>query len=323
MRHYFPFGTRIVAGLLVVICARAEIEQVDLKSGWNAVYLLVDPLELDPDQLFAGTPITKVNAFFPSVTDTQFIQDSDEQIFNQADWRFWVPEDSPEAVVRDLGRVNGNQAYMVYATNDFTWQIEGNLIPVQPTWRPNSFSFAGFDLPPGSVSSTPLQNLIDSEQVTAYQFRTDSNHWEQVSLSTPVQRGELIAFKSGLSNPLNQPVALSGIGFDGTIDFGTYSARRHLILSNTSSARISPQIQLVGDTLPIRVEQGVEGLESDEIRHELSGTIELGSLAPGTSLVLRFVLLRQQLAENLNSGVRITDGQTYRVTVPIQAEVAP
>src|SRR5258708_4661851 len=78
---------------LVVNLASADITRVqtiNLHTGWNAVFLAVDPTDPKPADCFQGTPVTIAAAFTGAGQKVQFVQNpSPNNLTHKKGWSVW------------------------------------------------------------------------------------------------------------------------------------------------------------------------------------------------------------------------------------------
>ena len=96
LKRLWPVMLIIALTVPGLLHAGQEITQtLDLKAGWNAVYLEIGPAEADPDVIFAGTPVTQALTYYPKNSPVQFIQDPAETPWEKSGWSRWVPGTVP------------------------------------------------------------------------------------------------------------------------------------------------------------------------------------------------------------------------------------
>lgn len=106
----------LVMGAILVatpVYSQTVNQTIDLRPGWNAVYLEVEPNPRDTASVFAGLPIASVWAWNPRTSPVQFIQNPDELVPNQPGWLVFFPPSRPEAFLTNLFIVQANRAYLI------------------------------------------------------------------------------------------------------------------------------------------------------------------------------------------------------------------
>ena len=140
----------LAAAILTVVClclpaaaAVRDVQTVSFQQGWNAVFLRVDPGGLSADALFSGTPVDTVAAYFPELTSVQFLADPAEAPWKEPGWGVWYAPHREQSFLTTLHAVFGGRAYLVHATEAFTWRVEGTLKHRELRWRANGFTLTG------------------------------------------------------------------------------------------------------------------------------------------------------------------------------------
>lgn len=144
----------LVASVLLAAAStgRAQwvTETVDLKSGWNAVYLHVDGSHADIGALAGtGSPVQEVWLWQPAPTTVQFVQNPQEPVDTGTQWKSWKRSE----VVNGLNRLVGNASYLVRASADYQWSIKGRPVPPRQQWTTTGLNLLGYPTVPSSPPS--------------------------------------------------------------------------------------------------------------------------------------------------------------------------
>lgn len=123
-------------------------QTIQLQKGWNAVFLEIYPGETRPEALFDQTPVDIVAAYFSPGSTAQFMTDPGADLFSQSGWGVWYSAKRPDAFLKTLHSIYGQQAYLIHAKSDYTWTIEGAVSPTPVKWQANSYNFVGFGVHP-------------------------------------------------------------------------------------------------------------------------------------------------------------------------------
>jgi hypothetical protein len=119
---------------------------INLAAGWNAVFLEVEPLDTAPAKVFAGQPVDIAAAYFPQEAPTQFVTNPGTQLFKGLGWGVWYSADRPDAFLKTLNAIYGQQAYLIHTTAAFQWRVEGLVSMANVNWQPNSYNLTGFSM---------------------------------------------------------------------------------------------------------------------------------------------------------------------------------
>ena len=212
-------------------------QSVEIKAGWNAVFLHVDPSHLGLNSWVGGNslnPITEIWRW-ESPTTGQFIDDPQVPAGGTSGWASWKRVHQASA----LQKLAGDTAYLVESTSDYTWQIKGRPVAPRSTWNIKGLNLVGF--PTVSVSPPKFDTFLAEApdlqypdlEIYRYQgLELVDNPLVVPSLlyrSTPVKRGQAFWMRSGSAfNNYFGPfeVALggaSGVGFNENLS--TYRVR--------------------------------------------------------------------------------------------------
>jgi hypothetical protein len=126
--------------------AMKRTQVISLAAGWNAVFLEVEPLDTAPAKVFAGHPVDIAAAYFPHEAPTQFVTNPGTQLFKGLGWGVWYAADRPDAFLKTLNAIYGQQAYLIHTTAAFEWRVEGLVAMPKVKWQPNSYNLTGFSM---------------------------------------------------------------------------------------------------------------------------------------------------------------------------------
>jgi hypothetical protein len=117
---------------------------IGLQAGWNAVFLEVTPLDAGPGVVFGGLPVDRVATLFENPVSNQFVTDPGVDLFKGRGWGVWYAPGLPEAFLKSLDAINGNQAYLIHAKSACQWRVSGQVQAAPAKWQPNAFNLVGF-----------------------------------------------------------------------------------------------------------------------------------------------------------------------------------
>jgi len=218
----------IVACVLSLSClsliAAEHVQVVELKAGWNAVWLVVEPADPDPDVVFAGLPVDLVGTYFPAVGQTRFVEDPDGLDWNTPSWAVWYPPEREEHVFSNLPALHGNRAYLIRAMSDCQWQAKGRRIKSEVRWTANAFNFVGFPL--DVVSPPAFETFFSSSKAHADSrfYRLNEGKWRLVTnpANTAMHAAEAYAVYCRGRSDYQGPVQLEA-DFAESVAFGDHS----------------------------------------------------------------------------------------------------
>ncbi len=145
-------GAIVVAVVLfAVVEAQAQlVEQAfELKTGWNAIFVEVDPNPADLDFLLEGVPVTSIWSHDETALASRSVscdEGADSISCLQTTttgWRVWYAPNQPERIIQSLRSLIGGKVYLIKATKPATWTIRGRPNAAISRWS-KGFSIGGF-----------------------------------------------------------------------------------------------------------------------------------------------------------------------------------
>jgi hypothetical protein len=124
----------------------AIAQTITLSTGWNAVYLELDPADPAPGRVFAGLPVDAVATHDAVPAGGQFVKNPGVDLAQAQGWAVWYAPSRPDAFLSNLYEVQGAKAYLVHATTNATLALSGEVPPALAAWQPDAFNFVGFPL---------------------------------------------------------------------------------------------------------------------------------------------------------------------------------
>ena len=130
--------------VLDVSAAEVCTQKIDLVSGWNAVFVELDPMETVPADLFEGLPVDVVAGFSSSAKPAQFVADPSVDMLLAYGWNAWYSPRRADNFLSTLSAIQGGNPYLIHATTNTQLVIEGTLAPDLLSWTPDAYNFVGF-----------------------------------------------------------------------------------------------------------------------------------------------------------------------------------
>ncbi len=166
--HRIPLHSSLLGGLLLlglasVASAQWVTQTVPLQSGWNAVYLRVQPFPAACDLVFSNLPVTKVFRYNARIMTTQFGTDPTQPWKRPDEWLVWVPSGDESGYVRTLENLVGGTAYLIQATNACTLTLKGHPTIPRFDWVPNQPNLFGFQISPYPESQPTFADFFRYE----------------------------------------------------------------------------------------------------------------------------------------------------------------
>lgn len=176
----------LAAALFLAVAAVGAAEPVrqqtvQLRKGWNAVFLEVAPLEPEPAKVFAGTPVDIAAAFHGPLTSAQFMTDPGANLFRLAGWSVWYAETRPDAFLKSLHAINGQQGYLLHARQDFTLSVTGLVSPAAVRWQADAFNYVGFSV--DAVTAPTFARFFGGSPAHNHNriYRLENGVWRQAT----------------------------------------------------------------------------------------------------------------------------------------------
>ncbi len=243
-------------GFEVVAEEETRDQVIELQSGWNAVYLEVDPVDSHPDTVFRGTAITQAARLFKPVSQVQFISDPNEETWNRESWGIWYATDRPDAFLTNLHSIQGNHAYLIHSEKAFQWKVTGTVRFRRKAWSANTYNLMGFNV---SEQSPPtFETFFEGAEgkIGKRILRLDENKWQLVRNpeSQRMRSGEaywiLCQGRTDYQGPLDLKIEGSDV-----LDFGERGGVRKVIYANHSSRPQDIELHLVHTEAPLKLQQ--------------------------------------------------------------------
>ena len=251
---------RIVTPVMILLvlmalfsAARAQTatyqQEIELRPGWNAIYVQVEPQDNHMATVFADVPIASVWRWLPTEAGARFIEDPAEGLQNIEGWFAWFPEPRPEAFLSNLFRINANTAYLVHVEGDQTHRItlDGRPLLVPQRWETNRFTLTGLPVGPDNPPTFAEYFEPSAEHRDQPVYRLDADgRWRAVNpATTPIRAGEAYwIFTNGNSRYQGrlQPVLEQG----ESMEFAAALDQINLVLRNRSELDGTFRVRRVG-----------------------------------------------------------------------------
>lgn len=343
--HPFTLSLRLLVVLLALPqMARAQWVQqtIQLKPGWNAVFLEVDPEPKECNALLASLPVESVWDFNPSVDSPQFVQDPATLIPGSPNWLTWFPPISPIASQGNLFILRDGRPYLIKLANNAaptTWTVTGKPSLRKTTWRPGGVNLVGFRV--GTQGPT-FQSLFAGESGLAGQpvYRLNSTGaWEAVAnlSTTRPLAGE--AYWVRCQSPAQWTATVEAdLGSRRGLIFAGGLAESALRIRNTSSAARNISLRLVPSATPPAGQPPLAGpppleywksdLTNVDIGWEpFPATLNFSALPAGAEWNIRLGVRRASggaapVGSQFQGLLEVTDDLGTRWLVPVSADAS-
>ena len=329
---------------LFALTARAQwmTQTLNLRAGWNAVFIEVLPDPAHCDTLFAGKPIDSVWAWNRRFSTMQYV-DARTLVPGQPDWLTWLPAANPARAAVNLFLIQGGRPYLIKTTSATTLTLTGTPVIRNTDWLTDSFNLAGFyvssNSPPNFYNYFAPSPAHDGQPL--YRLNA-SGAWERIisPSQTLVNRGESYWVLSQGYSSYPGPMKLSFEQGRG-LDFGRTLTELTLRIKNTSSNQTTFTVRKLPSGAPpntnypalagdVPLSYWVLNLATNQTSWlPLPAALTSSSMAPGSEWSLRLAVRRADMAAfSLPAGyadsayqslLEVTDTAGSRQVVPVSS----
>jgi len=302
-------------------------QTINLRSGWNAIWLDVDPTDSDPAAVFSGVPITAAWTFSERLTSTDFIQSTAETIWNRSAWLSYVPAPRPESINNNLFAIQGARAYLIHSQFAATLNVTGrpNFRPLR--WVENAYNLLGFPVDPALPPSfgnffgpSPAHvNPATGTLTEAYRLAEDGT-WQRVLSSDLIQHGAAYwVFSKGAS--AFQAPAVASQPFGNGLHYTRTLKEIGLNLANLRSTPTTFTLRELTPTQPSTcLAEGLSNAEGVTVWSAFASPAAK-TLAAGASSSLRIAVQRKVITSGrYESVLEAKDGAGVRYLLPVTAD---
>ncbi len=295
-------------------------QELELRAGWNSVWLEVSPADTAADAVFADLPVDVCARHLRPVAGGEFIRNPAEQPFNQEGWSVWYAPTREDAAIRTLDRIHGHAAYLVHARAACRWTVAGTQQFRSHRWKHGGFTLAGFAVDPERPPTFAQYFAGAAGRVGSRIFRLVDDRWQLAAPATRIRPGEACWVYAEGDSDYQGPVTVD-LGLPA-LDFGTTSERLALKLVNSSAGEATLSAELLAPgaagTLPIQ-QVDLHAATLTTTTHAVTGS---GTVLPGgTAETLRLSLRRDLMAQPAQTALlKITDGAGACVLVPVRGQ---
>lgn len=263
--------------------AQWQTQSIDLKAGWNAVFLHVDATHDTLNSLVGGdatNPILEVWRWNPPSVAQFTTSPANPTV--AAEWSSWVRTNAASV----LQRMTGDSAYLVrVGTNvaNYSWRIKGRPVMPRHDWTISGLNLIGFP----TVTNNPpkfdafLANAPELQTATPeiYYYRGGDLGATNPALlpsalfrNTSVNRGQAYWVRSGtVFNRYFGPFEVQGAGVNG-VDFRETLSSATLRLRNLTTNTLTVTLRLTNSEAPPAGQTNIAGLPALLLRGTMNQT---------------------------------------------------
>ncbi|MDF7798352.1 hypothetical protein P4C99_02695 [Pontiellaceae bacterium B1224] len=242
MNRLFVKGICLFFALAGVATAQWTTQTVELKAGWNAVCLTVQPVPATCESVFSYVSVERVQQWSRTKGGAEFISDVNEELARPSDWLIWRPASSGfPSSLNSLNMLLAGHAYLVHVSEATLLEIKGRAVLVEPEWIPNEMNLLG--LPVGGAVSfgaffayTDDIGVDSSDGGVIYEVRQNGTEQEVFRPTTArVTPGKAYWIKAGQELDYQGPLNISLRDGNSYMDFGAATGPRTLQIQNITS----------------------------------------------------------------------------------------
>jgi len=303
-------SSQLTGWLLLVLCSLISVkafagiatinQTIELKPGWNAVYVEIDPVVNDVETIFSGIPVASVWRWIPGKLGQDFINDPAEGLMNLEGWFGYFPEPKPEAFLSNLYTLSANTAYLIKLEGNATKSITLTGKPVfkKKSWRTNGYTLTGFPLVSGSEPSFgDFFANSDAHRGQPIYKLTSQGIWQAVQnpYLESMKSGEAYWFYTeGTSN--YQGMIHMTLKQGESMEYREAFTEMNLVLSNLSDVTNFISLNRIGgNTMPMKFKN--VDVETDEKAWPNLPVTKVYELQPGEDLIITLAVDRLSFVE--------------------------
>ena len=162
----------------VLSTGHAFIQEVRLKPGWNAMFLLVQPDDNLVGNVFTNIPYTSVWRWSDPGNGPKFISDQSEADLNTSKWQVHLPPANTANFQNNLMRVFRHEAYLVHlgGTQEVILNISGKPGYQKPRWATDGYTLSGFPVVPADADPANPGQFLPGVTVAQFLWGSEAHY---------------------------------------------------------------------------------------------------------------------------------------------------
>jgi hypothetical protein len=304
-----------------------RVQMIQLETGWNAVYLEIEPRKSDPTALFAGTPIEIAAAYNRPVTAMEFIENPDQVLPDRKGWNVWYAPEREDSVLGNLSAIQAHHSYLLYSAQPYTWSLEGTPFHGSARWHPNAFSLVGFSIDAAQQPTVASFFAGAAAHSPLKAYRMSGGRWSLITQpdQTLMKPGAAYWIHSDGASTFRGPLAVDfSNSAKGGVVFNATTRTRRIEIRSTSPFPQSLTFTLQGGAnglLPLSyVVRMLDAPDQsvDTASVPLTQGMQLGPLEAGATFLLDLEVGQQAVtAPVMSSALTISSSAGARIEVPL------
>lgn len=296
-------------------------QSLELRKGWNAVFLEVEPANPDPAVVFAGLPVDIAAAHLTPVSSAQFVANPDADILRRTGWKVWYAPSRQDAFLTSLHAIHGQQAYLVHATENATWRATGAVMLEGVRWQSDAYNFVGVQV--SATSAPTFAQYFGGSPAHRHDkiYRLVEGVWQKVAdpSAAPMRSGEAFWIYCEGSSRFRGPITVDA-GSNRGLVLGT--ATGEVILRNASNHPLRPTVEnvILGQgSLPLSIVVSAVGDPAAPVRDLRASQSSTGWIQPLPPLEAG-TALRVPVAARLGAMTAYVQVTALRITTDLGTE---
>jgi hypothetical protein len=295
-------------------------QTISLRTGWNSVYLEVEPPTSRPAEVFRGLPVETVASFLPGSVEERYLRQPGDAPWKEEGWRTWHAPHKTESFLSNLHAIQAHRPYLIEVTREVVWQITGTPSARPISWEPNSCTYTGLPVDPENPPTFATFFAGSPAHAQLRVFRLEEGLWKRVRnpAQDRIRSGEAYWIQTDGASMFQGPLGIQ-LPSTGTLEFNPARPQASLLLRNDSPRPLRVRVdQYPGtDPLPLlrrerdRVKQSTQRLPWPD-------RLDLPSLEPRGVASLQFEPDRQGASTVSGSTLlRISNDQGSCLWIPV------
>lgn len=293
-------------------------QRIDIKKGWNAVYVQVDSGEQTLNDVFQDTPFDLVATHYNAITSAEYISDPSEKTLNQDAWHKWIAPAREDAFLTNLHRLEAGRGYLILSTKDYTWNLTGTVRLYKTRWQPDGYTLTGFPvtaIAPGINQLMDISDVHKDQPIYTLETKEGIARWQKVEdrVSTAIQQNKAYwMYTSGSGENFTGAieVKLSDSHSRSDLNFYNIVKTKKIILRNASDRERQVSLTLVNNQVPLTVRERDSETQLRRYRPVTESLLdEPLIIQPGEEVEIALGIDRKKIADNteVEGLIKVTD----------------
>ncbi len=239
----------------VLSTGHAFLQEVRLKPGWNAMFLLVQPDDNLVGNVFTNIPYTSVWRWSDPGNGPKFVADQSETELDTTKWQVHLPPANAANFQNNLMRVFRHEAYLVHlgGTQEVVLSISGKPGYQKPRWATDGYTLSGFPVEPADADPASPGQFLPGVTVAQFLWGSEAHYdrtagaprglfrlgsdgvWSALGATNELRSGEAYWVYTRGSSDFVAPVELSFQGIT-EMTFGLGGADQQMQVSYRDSS---------------------------------------------------------------------------------------